>query len=183
MQYPIPKMINYDVNNLKPWLHENCQRVEIGFINYHHNDALVNWVNTNEGGQEVNIGRLGWGERNTSWHVSYLGHQFRIRDVTDGTLLAEYVAQFHSINHIKEQSERRRERDGVEVSIRDTLSREWDRAHIVQRTFTEFGFNRGKLPKDLYGSMSTYYYNNRENRALEQFGSHAVIVNWYNNNI
>lgn len=182
--YPIPTLVNLGGigTNVNEWLRENCQKTEIGFINYHHNDANIFWYNEAKD-LEVNIGRLGWGERNTSWHTSYLGHQFRIRDQTDGTLLAEYTVQYHSINHVKEQSSRLQVKERVEASIEDTLNREWARSKRVKRTFTEFGFNRGRLPNDLWASMSTYYYNNKDNKALEQFGNHAVIVNWWETNV
>jgi hypothetical protein len=49
--------------------------------------------------------------------------------------------------------------------VKQTLRMEWDRAHRIQRTFTEFGFNKGKLPNDLWASISSYYYNNRSKLA------------------
>ena len=33
---------------------------------------------------------------------------------------------------------------------------------LVQRTFTSIGFQKSKLPLEIYGSMLTFYYNNRE---------------------
>jgi hypothetical protein len=34
------------------------------------------------------------------------------------------------------------------------------------------------LPKDIWGSISTYYYNNKENLALEEWDQGALI-NWW----
>jgi hypothetical protein len=41
------------------------------------------------------------------------------------------------------------------------------------------GFNRGRLPADLYGSISGYHYNNRDNRVPEEWNDGGVIVNWW----
>lgn len=56
---------------------------------------------------------------------------------------------------------------------------EWHRAHRVTRTFTAYGFNKGRLPLDLWGSISAYYYNNRDNRILEEWDSKGLYVNWW----
>jgi hypothetical protein len=59
------------------------------------------------------------------------------------------------------------------------LKDEWDRALDVKRTFTDIGFARSKLPLDLFGSMSAYHYNNRDNMVPEEWNDGGVIVNWW----
>ena len=49
----------------------------------------------------------------------------------------------------------------------------------MKRTFTDIGFARSKLPLDLFGSMSAYHYNNRDNMVPEEWNDGGVIVNWW----
>ena len=63
------------------------------------------------------------------------------------------------------------------------LQHEWDRSQRIKRTFTDVGFARGRLPPDLFSSMSSYYYNNRDNRIFEEWNSGGEVVNWWEANI
>ena len=61
------------------------------------------------------------------------------------------------------------------VSVQDqidaTLSEELIRSRRVVRTFTETGFDLGELPRDLFASMLTYYYNSYNNTYVEEWPS------------
>jgi hypothetical protein len=48
----------------------------------------------------------------------------------------------------------------------------------VIRTFTETGFDIGELPKDLFASMLTYYYNSYNNTYVEEWPG-MVHINWW----
>jgi hypothetical protein len=52
--------------------------------------------------------------------------------------------------------------DGVKKLYQD----EYISAQKVKRTFTEIGFAKGKLPVDLFSSITTFYYNNKDHLAL-----------------
>ncbi len=67
--------------------------------------------------------------------------------------------------------------------VRDTCHAEWSRANRVQRTFTEFGFSKGKLPVDLWASISSYYYNNRDHKVLEEWDTRGLYVNWWETDV
>ena len=43
------------------------------------------------------------------------------------------------------------------------------RSRQVVRTFTEKGFDVGNLPKDLFASMLTYYYNSYNSTYVEEW--------------
>eukprot|EP00956_Cyclotella_meneghiniana_P006877 scaffold9281_cov28-Cyclotella_meneghiniana.AAC.2 len=52
----------------------------------------------------------------------------------------------------------------------------------VKRTFSPLGFDIGRLPDDLYASLGSYYYNNRERPHVvhEEWGKHkGVFVNYW----
>jgi hypothetical protein len=43
----------------------------------------------------------------------------------------------------------------------------------------QHGFNKVKLPLAVYGSVRTYYYNNRDNTEREDWGGKGLYVNWW----
>ena len=49
----------------------------------------------------------------------------------------------------------------------------------VKRTFSKMGFELGRLPKDLWASMATFYYNNKERSIVEFWTRNDVITNHY----
>ena len=55
------------------------------------------------------------------------------------------------------------------LRIHDTLRAEWERSRRIKRTFTEFGFSKARVPDDLWGSISSYYYNNRNSKVREEW--------------
>lgn len=59
------------------------------------------------------------------------------------------------------------------------MRNEWTRCNRVKRTFTELGFAKGKLPKDVWASLSTYNYNNKANAAREEWDRKGFFVNWW----
>lgn len=109
---------------------------------------------------------------------TYLGHQFEVRDKETGRVLLAVTAEQNGI-HVIGQYKIANYLPHAEAIIKNTLDHEWDRAHRVKRTFTDVGFALGKLPVDLYASMSAYYYNNRNNLALEEWDDKGAFVNWW----
>lgn len=71
----------------------------------------------------------------------------------------------------------------VELGVKHTFKMEWNRANRVARTFTPFGFSKGRMPTDLWASVSAYYYNNRNNRVLEEWDSKGLYVNWWERDV
>lgn len=67
--------------------------------------------------------------------------------------------------------------------VQETFKMEWNRAHRVSRTFTEFGFNKGRLPHDLWSSISGYYHNNRDHKVIEEWDSKGLYVNWWETDV
>jgi hypothetical protein len=58
---------------------------------------------------------------------------------------------------------------------------EWMKHLNVRRTFSALGFAKGRLPNDIFGSMRSFYYNNRDppHRVLEEWGSKGLYVNYW----
>lgn len=136
----------------------------------------------NPDGTSVFISDLKHGEKHTAWQQTYLGHTFEIRDKVTDEVLKRVTVEHNAIIPIGSPKSSLMVRD-VRTQVKNTFRAEWERAHRVQRTFTDLGFNRGKLPKDLWGSISAYYYNNRMNKVLEEWDSKGVFVNWWETDV
>jgi hypothetical protein len=67
--------------------------------------------------------------------------------------------------------------------VEETFKMEWNRANRVTRTFTGLGFAKGRLPTELWSSISAYYYNNREHKIIEEWDSKGLYVNWWERDV
>lgn len=145
-------------------------------MSYNVNPVIIYWMDSNNNRKPV--GTLLKGERNTQWHQSYLGHKFELVDKDTGALLKGFTVQYDEIVSVGNYASRTKTMD-VRSKVLSTFNNEWQRANRVTRTFTEYGFAVGKLPKDIWGSVSSYYYNNRNNKVLEEWDSKGLFVNWW----
>ena len=66
-----------------------------------------------------------------------------------------------------------------DTEIQSTLHNEWTRHKRVTRTFSPLGFQKGRLPADIFASMSAFYYNNRLYKVREEWGGKGLFVNWW----
>jgi hypothetical protein len=77
-------------------------------------------------------------------------------------------------------------KENVASTVKDTMHDEFDRQLQVKRTFSPLGFDKGKLPNDLFASMASYYYNNRHppHLVLEDWSSNeGIFVNFWETDI
>eukprot|EP01041_Mallomonas_annulata_P011603 gene11603-24296_t len=177
---PLPEAVFHEQDGfpLEEWYFERCITVEIGFISYHHNEAIINWISPE--GDRMFLSDLKYGESNTFWTNSRLGHKFEILDSVTGEVIKEHVAEFNSFNPIGDSATAiPREMTNEDQEVRNMFEMEHDRFRRIKRTFTEFGFNKGRLPDDVWGSMQTYYYNNRNHYTREEYENKGFTVNWY----
>jgi hypothetical protein len=162
------------------WYHNGCQSAEVGFVSYNDNPVTIYWVNRNmpAGKQLSKRSTISKGERHTFWSSSFLGHEFEVHDsVTNENIMNVMVESnsFFSIGQFKTL-----QKDvNMEPTIKRALDSEWGRSRRVTRTFTELGFNKGRLPDDLWGSINAYYYNNKNRMVREEWESKGPFVNWW----
>ena len=144
------------------------QRVEVGWTSFYKGPLTLYWIDNN--GNRVYTNTINPGEKGSYWSQSVLGHKFEITDTATDELVGTYITKFDSFfvigNNFKAKVER-----NVTQQVAETLEGEYGKAHQVKRTFTELGFSIGKLPGDLWGSISAYYYNNQMNKMREEWDS------------
>ena len=60
---------------------------------------------------------------------------------------------------------------------------EWRKHTEGERTFSSLGFAKGALPRDLFASMASFYYNNRHHAVNEEWEGKGVFVNWWETDV
>lgn len=157
--------------DISMWLHEKCQRVEFGFINYHRPDARkpinVYWVDDN--GNRIPRKELEWSERKTVFFQTFLGHKWLFEDPETKEVLLEHVVEFTGVRSVGQFPSAIDLTLDMTSRIHGTHLDEWARHKKVKRTFTQLGFGKGRLPDDVFASMGAFYYNNNDYRVLEEW--------------
>ena len=184
IQYLIPErstnLIELNEDDRVDWIRDTCQAAEMGFLSYLKYDLDINWINPN--GERLFIAKLEPGERNTFWTQSYLGHEFEITRENTNDVELVVAVEYAGVRIIGDSGSGITPLNNTNA-IRSALQGEWSRSRRIQRTFTELGFALGQLPLDLFTSMSTYHYNNRDNKAREEWDSKGLFVNWWESDV
>jgi hypothetical protein len=171
----IPELI-FGNSATNTWI-DFCQSAEIGFVSHMlDKEASIYWLSPKGERHLTNV--LKYGERNTIWINSFLGHTFEVVDSSSQDLLLSFTVQYDCAlvfgedgSHLGQAVDER--------LINKTFHSEWNRASKVKRTFTELGFSKGRVPRDLWSSMSSYHYNNRNNLIREEWETKGFFVNWW----
>ncbi|KAL7476247.1 hypothetical protein ACHAW6_002120 [Cyclotella cf. meneghiniana] len=166
---------------------DGCGKVEYGMVNYHTQPVVVYWIDE-KNGEKVFNAKLNPGERSTNFITTFIGHTFEVYDTqpNDDALQNEMIFKFTVENNgiigIGNHDQPKIPKESVAQEVKRTLISEWVRHSKVKRTFSSLGFDKGRLPNDLYASLGSYYYNNRypPHVVLEEWGSHkGVFVNYW----
>lgn len=168
-----------------------CGKVEYGFVNYHDSPVEVYWI-SDKTGEKVYNQRVGKGERESSFITTFVGHRFQFydsepnEDALTNELMYDLTVENHGVLGLKNHRPPHIPREEVEAEVRRTMQNEWKRHLAVKRTFSALGFNKGRLPDDMYASLGSYYYNNRNppHKVLEEWGRHkGIFVNYWETDV
>jgi hypothetical protein len=95
-------------------------------------------------------------------------------------VLGKYVAEYNSFFVVGDAGIHTKHMPNEEAILQNTFYNEYEGSLQVKRTFTSLGFNKGRLPPDLFASIEAYYYNNKNHLALEEWHKKGGLhVNWY----
>lgn len=173
----LPENIFSGISNFDEWLRDR-RKAEVGFMHFYSNPMVVYWVNGK--GENVKLAQIDQGERHTFWTQSYLGHQFDCVDSVTGESKGTYLIEQNSFFVLGDPGPQTRPMPSEERQISSTFVSEYQHSLDCKRTFTKLGFNKGRLPADLFASIEAYYYNNRDHLAIEEWHKKGgVHVNWY----
>ena len=159
------------------WWENTCMDTEVGFVSYINNPVNLLWVT--ERGEKVEVGVIEYGEQKTFWIGSKVGHTFVLEDSVTFDEIGVYTIKSNSFFPFGDALSYVQDSFEVESGIWSTFVSEYHRSRRIKRSFTELGFNKGRLPDDLWGSIQTYYYNNRNNKVREEYEFKGYTVNWW----
>lgn len=120
---------------------------------------------------------------------TYIGHQFEVyadlphENKLDNEMIAHFTIENSGVICFGTKPHGYLPKEDVASKIKEAMDDEWQRQLRVTRTFSPLGFDKGRLPDDVYASLASYYYNNRNppNIALEDWnlGLGGIFVNFW----
>ena len=157
---------------------KSCGKVEFGFINYSGKDLALYWVNSN--GEEAYMYPFLQKDKNTRFVSTFVGHTFRVKDPETGEVALQHTVEFNGVIGVSNHVNYHRKRD-IRKEVKNTMAGEWTKHLQVKRTFSSLGFDKGRLPNDVFASMRAFYYNNRAppNRLMEEWDTKGLYVNYW----
>lgn len=173
---PLTGDISNDEEDTSEWI-SRMLGVEMGWISYWPNDCTLFWINHR--GEKAQITVLQPGEKNTFWTHSFMSHEFEIYDNGTGELVSRYIAEYDSFHVVGNHVLSPMEYDDPQKQIEKELKSVYFEPKAIKRTFSELGFKKGKLPPDVWSSISAYYYNNRNHMTFEEQAGASVFINWW----
>ena len=155
----------------------SCGRVEFVFINYSPKTLSLYWVEDN--GEKKYLYPFERYEKNTKFIKTSIGHRFIAEDPDTMEVLMDHTVEFSGTIGVSNHKNHRDESANIREQVRGISNSMWNSHLQVKRTFTPLGFNKGRLPDDVYASMRAFYYNNRDppHRLQEEWDHKGVFVN------
>eukprot|EP00924_Labyrinthula_sp_SR-Ha-C_P003005 augustus_masked-scaffold_58-processed-gene-0.2-mRNA-1 protein AED:1.00 eAED:1.00 QI:0/-1/0/0/-1/1/1/0/454 len=170
------------------WFTNECRKVELGLVNFISKDKPLEvfWVSPK--GERHFQGNLDYGEPKTLWRQTFIGHQFVVigkNEVTGESVEEVIDIQSDTFRVIgsKFQETQKNQREDLTEKQKDNVNMyELGRAERVERTFTKDGYYRMAMPKKLWGSIQTFWNNNKDrelNMFEEIWKGRSTYVNWW----
>lgn len=148
--------------NGSDWASATCDAAELGLVNNLDREAHLFWVHPATGKEKHSGVVAAGGQSQMLWCATHLGHAFVVRDAAGEELLRVPPVQHDTFLQVgpSPPSEGGPDfLDHVEQRSRELLLREWEGKDNVTRTFTDMGFGKGRLPRDVWASMLAFYHN------------------------
>ena len=128
--------------------------------------------------------KLGVGEQGTYFSNTFIGHRFNVDDPDTGENILDITIANAGTIGIGNWEYPHFQND-INKEAHSTHKQEWKRHKIITRTFSKLGFNKGRLPDDIFASMGAYHYNNRDRPHLvrEEWGHKGIFVNYWETDV
>jgi len=147
-----PLAVNHR-KTFKTWFQDVCTRVEVCLVNYvdDQNPINVYWIK-DDGTKQFHLEIL-FGEPATRCFATFLGHKFEAVDVNGNVVGELEVEHITTMAFGTSPESGKSELHNFDDEIIETLNHEWDRHNRVTRSFSPLGFQKGRLPPDVFASM------------------------------
>lgn len=172
------------------WIQERSS-IQVGFASHYDGSIDVYWVDPQ--GQEIDV-RQGLNRQDVDWIASYVFHEFVFRDSVSKELVARHVflgsgafiipgkhicnldsCDPSEWNGVKEATDEdiQNQAAATENARLTTLSNQPKQIPF----YTKVGFQKRRIPEDLFKKLLTYYHRNKDNISVEKWSPGSTFVN------
>jgi len=160
------------------FIQKECDHLELGFISYFQDEVLtITWLDPRTGELTESVTELEAGERNTAWIHTVPSHSFRVQGRNFDQVFVATVPSIFTVGVKPDYTTL-----GRTITEQNKIGRimsELGRVRIIKRVFTDVGFKKIQVPRDVWAEIQTYWYNNRNHRAREEWLDSGFFVNWH----
>lgn len=184
--YNSQKLSNTSTSSFQDWFQEQCNAVLFCLRNYWDHSEKgpieMHWIHPHT--QKTQLAQvIEYGDRETDCVYSFLGHEFELR-YNGEELIGNITLKHSTFQAMGDPPIRTKLTDSkLNSAISHTIKAEWEKHLQVKRTFSALGFAKGKLPRDVFASMGAWFYNNRQNKVLENWTGKGFFVNWWESKV
>jgi hypothetical protein len=142
-------------DSLIEFVRERCDHLEIGFVSYFEGEVLkITWIHpeTNQP-MDSHVQELQAGERNTAWVHTMPGHKFMVKGKSFEQTYEAIVPSIHIVGSKPDYTTL-----GRTITEENKIARirgELARVRKIKRIFTDVGFKKIKVPRNVWSEIST----------------------------
>lgn len=92
-------------------------------------------------------------------------------DKLENKILYKFTVENNGVTSLGHKPHGQISQKNINSQVLEEMEEEWQNQKRVKRTFSPLGFDKGRLPDDVYASIASYYYNNRD-------PPHLVLETW-----
>ena len=165
-------------DDVHEFITQKCNQLEMGFISYFDDEVLtITWIHPTTRNLTNHVNYLKPGEKNTEWIFTIPSHEFLVRGKN---FEQKFTAEVPSIFTVgKRPDYTTLGRTITEASKIGRIRQELSRVRLIKRVFTDVGFKKIKVPRNVWAEIQTYWYNNKNHKAREEWLDSGFFVNWH----
>ena len=124
--------------------------------------------------------------------ITYIGHEFEVHDdmphedKLENKILYKFTVGNNGVTSFGHKPHGQISKKNIDSQVREEMEDEWQNQKRVKRTFSPLGFDKGRLPDDVFASIASYYHNNREppHLVLETWDAdEGIVVNFWETDV
>lgn len=131
-----------------------CDHLEMGFISYFTDETLtITWINPVTGQLTDAVQNLDAGEKNTAWIHTVPTHKFMVKGKNYERIFEAQVPSIFTVGTKPDYTTL-----GKTITEANKIGRvrmELSRVRNIKRVFTDVGFKKIKVPRDVWAEVST----------------------------
>jgi hypothetical protein len=140
--------------SVKQFFDDKCNHLEMGFISYFDDEILnITWIDPETNELTENVQTLKAWERNTEWIHTVPSHEFQVKGKKFEKIFKAEVPSIFTIGQKPDYTTLGR--TITEANKLGRIRQELSRVRLIKRVFTDVGFKKIKVPRDVWAEIST----------------------------